>query len=97
MHDGVAAGHDAFQQRHIADITDDKFDLRLRQPVDVRRIARIRQLVKAYNTKFAPMNPHPPVTRICFGLNPCSLTVSATAFPIPTLRMQTKAHKEGNT
>lgn len=46
MHDGVAAGHNAFQQRRIADIADDKFDLRLRQPVDVRRIARIRQLVK---------------------------------------------------
>lgn len=46
MHDGVAAGHNAFQQQRIADITDDKFDLRLRQPVDVRRIARIRQLVK---------------------------------------------------
>ncbi len=46
MHDRVVTGHNTFQQRRIADIADDKFDLRLRQTVDIRRISRIRQLVE---------------------------------------------------
>lgn len=60
MHDGVAAGHNAFQQRRIADIADDKFDLRLRQPVDVRRIARIRQLVQYGDVRVRMIARHVP-------------------------------------
>ncbi len=46
MHDGIMSGHDAFQQRGVADVAHDQFDPGFRQSGDVLGIARIGELVQ---------------------------------------------------